>query len=111
MPTTLTPAQRQLLKAKAHRLHAVVMVGDKGLTPAVIDAIDAGLKSHELIKIRVASEDRDQRGQWLEEICASLDAIAVQQIGRILVIYRENPEPPPAPPPRRAKVMRKSRRT
>jgi len=108
MASVLTPAERQRLKAQAHRLHPVVMIGEKGLTPAVLQAIDAALTSHELIKIRVAGDDRDARQQCLATICASLDAAPVQQIGKILVIYRETAEPAPAKP--RTPTVRKPRR-
>ncbi len=90
----LTPAERKLLKAHAHQLHPVVMIGDKGLTEAVLRAIDESLKSHELIKVRVTGEDRGARDAALTRICEALDASPVQQIGKILVLYRENPSPP-----------------
>jgi RNA-binding protein len=95
----LTPAERRLLKAHAHKLHPVVMIGDKGLTEAVLRAIDENLKSHELIKVKVAGEDRTARDAVLARICEALDASPVQQIGKVLVLYRENPTPPPAPKP------------
>jgi putative YhbY family RNA-binding protein len=83
---TLTPAQRRDLKARAHHLQPVVMIGDAGLTPAVIKEIEVHLKSHELIKIRVLGDDRDHRRQLKDSICSSQDAASVQQIGKILVI-------------------------
>ena len=61
MSKELTPAERRDLKARAHALHPVVMIGNDGLTPAVLKAIDEALRSHELIKIRAAGEDRDVR--------------------------------------------------
>jgi RNA-binding protein len=70
----------------------VVIVGDKGLTDPVIAEIDRALKAHELIKVRAAIDDRDARGTWMATICARLEAHAVQQIGKVLVIFRENPE-------------------
>ncbi len=97
----LTPAERRRLKAQAHSLHPVVMVGDKGVTEAVLREIDVNLKSHELIKIKVASDDRDEREGCLARICEALSASPVQHIGKTLVIYRENPEPPPSAPPAR----------
>ena len=98
----LTPAERRLLKAHAHKLHPVVMIGDKGLTEAVLRAIDENLKSHELIKVKVAGEDRTARDAVLARICEALDASPVQQIGKVLVLYRENPTPPPVPAPKPA---------
>jgi len=104
----LTPAERRALRARAHHLHPVVIIGGAGLTPAVLKEIDAALTSHELIKVRVPGEDRRRRERLAGEICAALDASPVQHIGRVLVLYRPRPEEagpttPPQPPPRRAK--------
>jgi RNA-binding protein len=98
----LSPAERRLLKAHAHKLHPVVMIGGKGLTEAVLRAIDENLKSHELIKVKVGGEDRTERDAVLARICEALDASPVQQIGKVLVLYRENPTPPPVPAPKPA---------
>jgi RNA-binding protein len=97
--TALTPTQRRELRAKAHHLHPVVIVGHHGLTAAVLKEIDVNLLAHELIKIRVFSEDRGQREVMLESICTTLDAAAVQHIGRLLVLWRPAPAKSDAPPP------------
>lgn len=89
---TLNAAQRRELKARAHPLHPVVMIGDAGLTPSVLHEIDVNLKSHELIKIRVFGDDRAARAALIDDIGAKLDATLVQHIGKILVIYRPRPE-------------------
>jgi RNA-binding protein YhbY len=68
------------------------MIGDSGLTPAVIKEIDASLNSHGLIKIRVLGDDRDARVGHYETICADLGAAPVQHIGKLLVIYRPKKE-------------------
>ena len=107
MTIQLSPLQRKTLKARAHRLAPVVLIGDKGLTDAVMKEIDVSLKAHELIKIRIASDDRVQREAFLESICEALDAAGVQHIGKILVVYRENPPAPPSTPiPERRKPVR-----
>lgn len=90
----LTPTQRRALRASAHRLHPVVLIGDAGLTPQVLKEIDLALKSHELIKIRVLHEDREQRRGWSEDICRALDCSPVQQIGKMLIVYRPRPAQP-----------------
>lgn len=89
----LTPAQRQYLKGLAHARHPVVIIGDKGLSPAVVREVDRALAAHELIKVKSASSDKVQREAWLHELCATLSAAPVQHIGKILVLYRaaENP--------------------
>jgi putative YhbY family RNA-binding protein len=105
----LTPAERRALKTRAHHLHPVVMIGEAGLTPAVLNEIDVNLKSHELVKIRVLGDGRQHRRELIHEICRTLKAGAVQQIGKMLVIYRPRPdEVKPALPPARKK--RKERR-
>jgi putative YhbY family RNA-binding protein len=104
----LTPAERRGLRAQAHHLNPVIMIGEAGLTPAVLKEIDLALKSHELIKIRVLGEDRERRGRLDDEICAALDASPVQHIGKILVLYR--PRPPDENQPRAASRPRKKPR-
>jgi RNA-binding protein len=89
---SLTSAQRKDLKAKAHHLNPVILMGNQGLTEAVLKAIDEALTAHELIKIKVAGAEREQRQEWLAAICAQLMAEAVDSIGRILIVYRKNPE-------------------
>lgn len=88
----LTPSQRKSLKARAHALQPVVMIGGNGLTPPVLKEIDRSLAAHELIKVQVSGEDRESRGLMLEEICSAVGAEAVQTIGRMLVLYREAPQ-------------------
>ena len=87
----LSPARRRELKARAHNLEPVVIVGGSGLTASVLAEIDRSLKSHELIKVRVNAE-RAHRDAIFQEICRQTGAQAVQHIGKILVLFRENPE-------------------
>jgi RNA-binding protein len=91
-PNQLTPAQVRALKARAHHLEPVVIIGDAGLTPAVLREIDVHLKSHELIKIRATGNDRDARAAMIGTICETLDASSVQHIGKTLIMFR--PKPP-----------------
>ncbi len=88
----LTPAERSALRAQAHPLNPVVIIGDAGLTPAVLKEIDASLQSHELIKIRVFGDDREIRTEMYDTICNTLDAAPVQHIGKLLVVYRPKKE-------------------
>jgi RNA-binding protein len=90
----MTPSRRSELRAQAHALGPVVIIGDKGLTDEVLAEIDRSLKAHELIKIRAATGDRDARELWMEQICERLDAEAIQQIGKVLVVYRQNFDKP-----------------
>ncbi|MGZ8197550.1 MAG: YhbY family RNA-binding protein [Burkholderiales bacterium] len=87
----LTPADRKRLKARAHHLQPVVIIGNAGLTAQVLSEIDGNLKSHELIKIRVLGDDRSTLDALLADVCEAIGASPVQRIGKILVIYRSRP--------------------
>lgn len=84
----LTVSQRLALKRRAHTLKPVVMIGNAGLTPAVLDEIERSLKSHDLLKIKVMHDEREARETMLQAICTQLKAAAVQHIGKVLIIYR-----------------------
>src|SRR5215470_20142381 len=107
--TSLTPLERRALRAKAHHLHPVVSVGQHGLTAAVLHEIDVSLIAHELIKVRVFSDDRGERETLLEAICAELDAAPVQHIGKLLVVWRPAPPEPPIQAAKRAPQVRRPR--
>lgn len=86
----LTPKTRQALKAKAHKLKPVVLIGSNGLTDAVHKEIDRALHDHELIKVRIATTDRELKQALYSEICATNHAEPVQLIGNMVVIFRKN---------------------
>lgn len=92
MKMTLSPIERRALKAKAHDLVPVVMIGNHGLTPTIIREVDRNLKAHELIKIRASTDDRELRNKWFDEICDALNAAPVQHIGKIYIVWRHSPE-------------------
>jgi RNA-binding protein len=85
---TLTSAQRSALRARAHELSPVVMIGDAGLSEAIIKETENSLVVHELIKVRVFSDDKQERTLFAEQLCLRLGAVLVQHIGKLLVLYR-----------------------
>lgn len=106
---SITPEQRRALKAAAHALKPVVLIGEQGLTESVLKEIERSLLAHELIKIRVFGDDRALRAAQLTEICSRLDAAPVQQIGKLLVVWRPAPESDAPNKPRRSPVRRTKR--
>lgn len=84
----ITSQQRSALRAAAHPLHPVVLIGDKGLTAAVLKEIDLNLNAHQLIKVRVNGQERAERDATLETICDELSCAAVHHLGKTLIIYR-----------------------
>lgn len=107
----LSPTEKRALMARAHALDPVVMIGSSGLTPAVLKEIDVSLKGHELIKVKAASADRETRALMMSEICGATGAEPVQSIGRMLVLYRKNPEPVPRPAKPKRKPARPLKRS
>jgi RNA-binding protein len=87
---TVNSAEKRKLRATAHGLNPVVIIGQAGLTAAVLSEINHALDAHELIKIKIRAE-KEERQVMSEEICSHLAAELVQNIGQIAVIYRLNP--------------------
>lgn len=92
-PQPLSSKHISHLRALGHGLNAVVMIGNNGLSEKVLHEIDVSLKAHELIKIKVQSDDRALRAQMLADICAKTGAVAVHHIGKQLLIYRTADKP------------------
>ena len=92
MPVTLTPRERQKLKARAHALEPVVQVGQAGVTDQVAKELERALTAHELIKVKVTAADRDERESLCDDILSRADAAEVQRVGKVLVLYRPRPE-------------------
>jgi putative YhbY family RNA-binding protein len=105
----ISSSQRRELRALAHHLDPVVSIAGNGLSASVLKEIDAALSAHELIKVRVYGDDRDARAHYLTEICTQLQCAAVQNIGKLLVVYRPAPKPQPAARPVVAKPKRAAR--
>ncbi len=82
---------KKQLKAEGHNLNPVVIVGQSGLTDAVLSEIEIALDHHELIKVKIRAE-RDERKLISEKICNQTNAELIQAIGQIIVIYRLNPK-------------------
>ena len=86
--SSLSSSARRALRAAAHHLGPVVMIGQHGLTPAVLHEIDLALTAHALIKVRVQSDERETREAFLAEICQKMGCESVQHLGKLLVLWR-----------------------
>ena len=112
----LTIAERKAHRAEAHHLDPVVMIGNDGLTPAVVKETDAALKAHGLIKVRVQGDDRAAREAIYLQLADQLSAAPIQHIGKLLVLWRPMPKKEKAededrmPGPRDFKVLKYSKR-
>lgn len=112
----LTIAQRKVHRADAHHLSPVVMIGNDGLTVAVKKEADAALNAHGLIKVRVLGDDRAAREAVYQTLADELNAAPIQHIGKLLVLWRPQPEKERTPDedrmpgPRDFKVLKYSKR-
>ena len=92
MPVALTAAQPRFLRRQAHNQKALLQIGNKGVTPAFLAELDAVLEQHELVKVKVAGEDREARDAMIGELAEKADAALVQRIGHTAVLYRPSKE-------------------
>ena len=87
----MIPADRKKLRTQAHNLKPVVIIGQSGLTAAVLAEIELALDSHELIKVKIRTDDRQLRQQIYTEMCSKTEAELIQKIGQTAIIYRKSP--------------------
>lgn len=88
-------AARRRLKRIAHHLEPVVLVGDQGISERVVAETRRALRDHELIKVRIHSNDREDRAALAERLAEACEAIIVQRIGKVTVLFRSNPDADP----------------
>jgi|TARA_B110000483_G_C18206728_1_gene548175 RNA-binding protein len=86
---------KKQLRAIGHNLKPVIIVGQKGTSKTLLAETNRSLNDHELIKIKLASADRDTRKALIETMCDSCNAELVQSIGKVALLYRKNPKPNP----------------
>jgi len=89
---SLTSAQARFLRGQAHELRAMLQVGGKGITEALVTEVGNALEQHELIKVKVAAEDREVRDAMIGELAERAGAALVQRIGHTAVLYRPSRE-------------------
>ena len=86
--------QRRLRRI-AHHLHPVVTIGEAGVSAAEVAETNRALSDHELIKVRIHGDSREDRAALSKALAAECEATTIQRIGKVVVLYRANPEPNP----------------
>lgn len=92
MPVALDKPTRLALKKQAHHLKPVVQSGAAGLSDAVLAEIERALTDHELIKVKLAADDKADFNTAVDRACEALDAACIQRMGRTATLYRPNPD-------------------
>jgi RNA-binding protein len=94
MSNALTNPQKRYLKGLAHDLRPVIMIGAKGVSAALLAELDAALEQHELVKVKIAAEDRETRDVWIEAMIEGSACGLVARIGNVAVIFRRSKSKP-----------------
>jgi len=87
---TLSNKQKQYLKGLAHTIKPVVQLGNNGLTEGVLAEIDGAIKHHELIKIKIPTDDKEEKALIIEAIIRETGATKLQSIGHVLVLFKQS---------------------
>ena len=87
---SLTKNQLKFLRSQCHDLKAVIWMGQKGLTAEVLSELEIALDRHELVKIKLGTDDREQRQALMDDICEQSSSLKIQSIGKTVSIYRQN---------------------
>ncbi len=89
----ITVSQKKKLKALAHKLKPVVLIGQKGITESLVKAVDKALEDHELIKVKFI-DLKDEKIELAAKVVSDSKSFLVNMIGNTAIIYRENPDRP-----------------
>lgn len=89
---TLSIQERKRLRQIGHSLNPVIMLGGQGLTESVIEETHRALNDHELIKVKVAGEDREARADAIDALAKTTHSEVVQKIGKVALLYKKAPQ-------------------
>ena len=90
----LKPTQKRYLRGLAHGLKPIIQVGNKGVSESVVTEFSVALEHHELIKVRLAGDDRTERADQIGRLAERGGAELIQSIGKVATFYRRNAEAP-----------------
>ncbi len=93
--THLSAQQKKDFRTIGHALKPIITISDNGLSDNITAEISRALNDHELIKVKVNTADREQKHFIINEICRQHEALLVQSIGKIALLYRPAKEPNP----------------
>ncbi|MCK7593273.1 ribosome assembly RNA-binding protein YhbY [Pseudomarimonas salicorniae] len=94
MAQSLSAAQKRHLRALAHHLKPVILMGAKGVTESLTAELALALERHELVKVKLAADDREERDAVIEALTSATGAALVQRIGNIAVLFLRNTKQP-----------------
>ena len=87
---TLSASEKKKFRQIAHHLDAIVMIGDQGVSAGVIQETERALSDHELIKVKIAIVEREDRKAAAAALATACNAELVHTIGKVVVLFRAN---------------------
>jgi len=90
----LSKQQLKHLVSLTHNLKPVIMVGQNGVTENILKELEIALDFHELVKIKIAGEDKEGRAEMIKKLSSASSVEIVQKIGKTLTLYRKNKQKP-----------------
>jgi RNA-binding protein len=94
MTSAPSASQKRHLRGLAHPLKPVILVGGKGVSDSVVAELELALERHELLKVKIAAGDRDERDAWIAQLVERSGATLVQRVGNIATLYRARSDQP-----------------
>lgn len=94
MAAALSNPQKRYLRGLAHDLKPIILVGAKGVSDNLVTELLSAIEHHELVKVKIAAEDRDTRDTWIAELVEKSDAALVARIGNVAIMYKRRAEQP-----------------
>lgn len=94
MSEQLNNPQKRYLSGLAHDLKPIILVGAKGPTSALIAELDLALERHELLKVKIAAQDRETRDAWIDQIIEQSSAVLINRIGNVIILFRRSKDKP-----------------
>ena len=90
----LSKSQMKHLLSLSHDLKPVILIGQNGITENVLNELEIALDHHELVKIKIAGDNRESRNKAIEILHTKTSAEKVQSIGKTLTLFRRNTKKP-----------------
>jgi RNA-binding protein len=91
----LSNDRKKQFRTLGHKLNPVVTIAGNGLSEGVIAELNRALDDHELIKVKLAITEREERKEMVQELIQLPNVELIQEIGKVVLLYRPNKKPNP----------------
>ncbi len=91
----LSNDRKKQFRTLGHKLNPIVTIAGNGLSEGVIAELNRALDDHELIKVKLAITERDERKEMVQELVQLPNVELIQEIGKVVLLYRANKKPNP----------------